>query len=63
MSIQPANQLAEEQDYPITLRKNVQDAIRRYLEDMGTCQPDCLYQTLQAEVEPPLIEEGLNLKI
>ena len=60
MSIQPANQLAEEQDYPITLRKNVQDAIRRYLEDMGTCQPDCLYQTLLAEVEPPLIEEVLR---
>ena len=51
---------AAEQDYPITLRKSVQEAIRRYLEDMGTCQPDCLYQTLLAEVEPPLIEEVLR---
>ena len=42
------------------LRKNVQHAIRRYLEDMGQCQTESLYQTLLAEVEPPLIEEVLR---
>ncbi len=42
------------------LRQNVQQAIRRYLEDMGHCQTDSLYQTLLAEVEPPLIEEVLR---
>ena len=44
----------------IPLRKNVQRAIRRYLEDMGSSQPECLYRTLLAEVEPPLIEEVLR---
>jgi Fis family transcriptional regulator len=38
----------------------VQVAIRRYLEDMGQSQPECLYRTLMAEVEPPLIEEVLR---
>jgi Fis family transcriptional regulator len=42
------------------LRQSVQDAIRLYLEDMGQSQPECLYQTLLAEVEPPLIEEVLR---
>lgn len=42
------------------LRKNVKMAIRRYLEDMGECQPDNLYRTLMAEVEPPLIQEVLK---
>lgn len=42
------------------LRQNVQHAIRRYLEDMGNCQARSLYQTLLAEVEPPLIEEVLR---
>ena len=51
---------ATEADHPITLRQNVQDAIRRYLEDMGQSQPECLYRTLMAEVEPPLIEEVLR---
>lgn len=51
---------ASEADKPIPLRQNVQVAIRRYLEDMGKCQPECLYRTLMAEVEPPLIEEVLR---
>ena len=51
---------AKEADHPIPLRQNVQDAIRRYLEDMGQSQPECLYRTLMAEVEPPLIEEVLR---
>jgi Fis family transcriptional regulator len=42
------------------LRQNVQYAIRRFLEDMGHCQTDSLYQALMAEVEPPLIEEVLR---
>ena len=51
---------ASAQNYSIPLRKNVQAAIRRYLEDMGQSQPHCLYQTLLAEVEPPLLEEVLR---
>ncbi len=51
---------AAEAEHPITLRDNVKEAIRRYLEDMGTSQPDCLYRTLLAEVEPPLLEEVLR---
>ncbi len=51
---------ASSQDYSITLRQNVQAAIRLYLEDMGQSQPSCLYQTLLAEVEPPLLEEVLR---
>jgi Fis family transcriptional regulator len=51
---------ASEADNPIPLRQNVQAAIRRYLEDMGQSQPECLYRTLMAEVEPPLIEEVLR---
>jgi Fis family transcriptional regulator len=49
-----------EPNYSITLRQNVQAAIRRYLEDMGKSQPNGLYQTLLAEVEPPLLEEVLR---
>ena len=60
MSRKSVTETAAEQGYPITLRQSVQDAIRLYLEDMGHCQPDCLYQTLLAEVEPPLIEEVLR---
>ena len=51
---------AARQNYSIPLRKNVQAAIRRYLEDMGQSQPNCLYQTLLAEVEPPLLDEVLR---
>jgi Fis family transcriptional regulator len=51
---------ASEADNPIPLRKNVQAAIRRYLEDMGQSQPESLYRVLMAEVEPPLIEEVLR---
>jgi len=51
---------ASEADNQIPLRQNVQDAIRRYLEDMGQSQPECLYRVLMAEVEPPLIEEVLR---
>jgi Fis family transcriptional regulator len=49
-----------EQDHSTPLRQNVQAAIRLYLEDMGQSQPNCLYQTLLAEVEPPLLEEVLR---
>ena len=60
MSTKSVSKTASEQNNPITLRQNVQEAIRCYLEDMGQCQPECLYQTLMAEVEPPLIEEVLR---
>ena len=52
--------MKKEVDLPIPLRQNVQEAIRRYLEDMGQSQPECLYRTLMAQVEPPLIEEVLR---
>ena len=42
------------------LRQEVQEAIRQYLEDMGHCRTESLYQTLLAEVEPPLIQEVLR---
>ena len=54
------NKSAPEAEKQITLRQNVQAAIRRYLEDMGQSQPECLYRTLMSEVEPPLIEEVLR---
>lgn len=60
MSTEKTNESAKEADNPIPLRQNVQEAIRRYLEDMGQSQPECLYRTLMAEVEPPLIEEVLR---
>ncbi len=60
MITETTKESATEADHPITLRQNVQDAIRRYLEDMGQSQPECLYRTLMAEVEPPLIEEVLR---
>jgi Fis family transcriptional regulator len=60
MTTELTKESAKEADYPITLRQNVQEAIRRYLEDMGQSQPECLYRTLMAEVEPPLIEEVLR---
>jgi Fis family transcriptional regulator len=47
-------------DLPTPLRKNVQLAIRRYLDDMGHAQPESLYRILMAEVEPPLLEEVLR---
>jgi len=52
--------MATETDHTAPLRQNVQHAIRRYLEDMGHCKTECLYQTLLAQVEPPLIEEVLR---
>lgn len=60
MTTEPARKSAKEADLPIPLRQNVQEAIRRYLEDMGHSQPECLYRTLMAQVEPPLIEEVLR---
>ena len=60
MSRKNLNELAAAQDYSIPLRQNVKAAIRRYLEDMGQSQPNGLYQTLLAEVEPPLLEEVLR---
>jgi Fis family transcriptional regulator len=52
--------MTSKSDQPIPLRKSVELAIRQYLVDMGPSQPDCLYQTLLSEVEPPLIEEVLR---
>ena len=60
MSTEKTQESATEADNTLPLRKNVQEAIRRYLEDMGNSQPDGLYRTLMAEVEPPLIEEVLD---
>lgn len=60
MSTEKARKSATEAANNSPLRKNVQEAIRRYLEDMGNSQPDSLYRTLMAEVEPPLIEEVLH---
>ena len=60
MTTENARKSAKEVDLPIPLRQNVQEAIRRYLEDMGHSQPECLYRVLMAEVEPPLIEEVLR---
>lgn len=60
MATQQNKRSDKEADLPIPLRQNVQEAIRRYLEDMGQSQPECLYRTLMAEVEPPLIEEVLR---
>ena len=60
MTTVSARKSAKEVDLPTPLRQNVQDAIRRYLEDMGHSQPECLYRTLMAQVEPPLIEEVLR---
>jgi Fis family transcriptional regulator len=60
MATEQKKKPAIDADLPIPLRKNVQESIRRYLEDMGHSQPECLYRTLMAEVEPPLIEEVLR---
>ncbi len=60
MTTESARKSAKEVDLPTPLRQNVQEAIRRYLEDMGHSQPECLYRTLMAQVEPPLIEEVLR---
>jgi Fis family transcriptional regulator len=60
MTTDRRNESAKEAGHPIPLRLNVQEAIRRYLEDMGQSQPESLYRTLMAEVEPPLIEEVLR---
>ena len=60
MSIKKLIEPTAEQDQSTPLRQNVQAAIRLYLEDMGQSQPNCLYQTLLAEVEPPLLEEVLR---
>jgi Fis family transcriptional regulator len=60
MTTRNPRESAAEAEHPIPLRENVKEAIRRYLEDMGTSQPDSLYRTLLAEVEPPLLEEVLR---
>lgn len=44
----------------IPLRAYVQKTIRRYLEDMGSTEPEQVYRKLQTEIEPPLIEEVLR---
>lgn len=60
MSTSKVKESAAEADHSTPLRKSVQTAIRHYLEDMGKSQPNGLYRTLMAEVEPPLIEEVLR---
>jgi Fis family transcriptional regulator len=52
--------MATRSDHTTALRQEVQEAIRQYLKDMGHCQTESLYQTLLAEVEPPLIQEVLR---
>jgi Fis family transcriptional regulator len=44
----------------LPLRLRVEKAVRRYLKDMGATEPDNLYQTFLAEIEPPLIEATLK---
>lgn len=60
MSTAKIRESAAQSDHSIPLRHSVKTAIRRYLQDMGPSQPDSLYRTLLAEVEPPLIEEVLR---
>ena len=43
-----------------SLRAHVEATIRRYFEDMGKTEPENLYRTTLAEIEPPLIEETLS---
>jgi len=43
-----------------SLREHVRDAIRDYLGDMGSTEPEQLHRRLLDEVEPPLIEEALR---
>lgn len=43
-----------------SLREHVQKSVRRYLNDMGSTEPDNLYRVFLAEIEPPLIEETLR---
>ncbi len=44
----------------IPLRAYVQKTIRRYLEDMGSTEPEHVHRKLQSDIEPPLIEEVLR---
>jgi len=60
MTMEDKEKPAAEADLPTPLRQNVQEAIRRYLDDMGHSQPESLYRILMAQVEPPLIEEVLR---
>ncbi|MCJ7815085.1 MAG: Fis family transcriptional regulator [Xanthomonadales bacterium] len=60
MTTEENEKAAIEVALPTPLRQNVQEAIRRYLDDMGHSQPECLYRILMAQVEPPLIEEVLR---
>ena len=60
MTTESSKQTPPEANLPTPLRQNVQEAIRQYLEDMGHAQPESLYRTLMAQVEPPLIEEVLR---
>lgn len=60
MTTELTKKTAKKVKLPTPLRQNVQEAIRRYLEDMGQSQPECLYRILMAQVEPPLIEEVLR---
>lgn len=60
MTTETKKKSAREADIEIPLRQNVRESIRQYLEDMGHSQPEGLYRTLMAEVEPPLIEEVLR---
>lgn len=41
------------------LRQEVHKTIRRFLDDMGSTEPEHVYRKLLDEVEPPLIEEVL----
>jgi Fis family transcriptional regulator len=45
---------------PVPLKDHVRRTIRRYLEDMGSTEPEHVYRKLLSEIEPPLIEEVLR---
>ena len=52
--------MAQKKTPTIPLREHVQETIRRYLEDMGTTEPEQVYRKLLTEIEPPLIETVLS---
>lgn len=42
------------------LRSHVRKTVKRYLKDMGSTEPDNLYRTVLAQIEPSLILEVLR---
>jgi Fis family transcriptional regulator len=52
--------MATSKKQPKPLREHVQQTIRRYLQDMGSTEPEHVHRKLLDEIEPPLIEEVLR---